>query len=92
MQRQFDFRFRNPLDAIKLFGLNGLSIEAEIRRVETEFDVDFGHRRSDSREDQHFYPQFPLKLRAHAEANPTASGSARLVSSNELVFTRVLRG
>lgn len=50
MQRQFDFRFRNPLDAIKLFGLNGLSIEAEIRRVETEFDVDFGHRRSDSRE------------------------------------------
>lgn len=57
-----------PLDAIKLFGLNGLSIEADIRRVETEFDVDFGHRRSDRREDEHYYPQFSLKLRAEAEA------------------------
>ena len=57
-----------PLDAIKLFGLNGLSIESEIRRVETEFDVDLGHRISSKREDEQYYPQFTLRMRAEAEA------------------------
>ena len=32
-----------PQDSIKLFGLNNLSIEAEIRQIEKRFEVDFGH-------------------------------------------------
>lgn len=57
-----------PVDAIKLFGLNGLSIESEIRRIETEFDLDLGHRHSDSREDERYYPQFSHRLRSESEA------------------------
>jgi hypothetical protein len=57
------------LDAVRLFGLNNLSIEAEIRRIELDLDVDFGHRavEKDS-EDQAYYPQFSERLRAQADA------------------------
>lgn len=57
-----------PTDAIRLFGLNNLSIEAEIRRIETLHDVDLGHRadESDGQEEQ-FYPQFSQKLRDEAD-------------------------
>ena len=30
-------------DALRLFGLTNLSIEADVRRVEVEQKVDFGH-------------------------------------------------
>src|SRR5262245_36004687 len=57
------------LDAIRLFGLNNLSIEAEIRRVESELDVDLGHRRRPEQAvDNAYYPQFKERLREEAAA------------------------
>ena len=55
-------------EAIKLFGLNNLTIEAEVRRIERERDVDFGHR-SDvaGTSERKFYPQFPERLRTEAD-------------------------
>lgn len=54
-------------DAIRLFGLNNLAIEAEIRRLETAIDVDFGHRRKDrDADEQVYYPQFSERLREEA--------------------------
>jgi hypothetical protein len=55
------------LDAIRLFGLNNLSVEAEIRRIESKLDVDFGHRRTVERStDNAYYPQFKERLREEA--------------------------
>lgn len=57
------------LDAIRLFGLNNLSVEAEIRHVEKELEVDFGHqRRKQKSADHSYYPQFREKLRTEAGA------------------------
>ena len=54
--------------AIKLFGLNNLTIEAEIQRIEKEFDVDLGHQAKEERNlDQTYYPQFTERLRIEAE-------------------------
>lgn len=54
-------------DAIRLFGLNNLSIEAEIRRLEKELDVDLGHRQRQERAvDNAYYPQFRERLRDEA--------------------------
>lgn len=54
-------------DAIRLFGLNNLSIEAEIQRVEKELDVDLGHReRREQAVDNAYYPQFRERLRDEA--------------------------
>jgi Swt1-like HEPN len=58
-----------PTDAIRLFGLTNLSIEAEIRRVELEHEVDLGHRpKLVDGPEQQFYPQFSQKLRDEADA------------------------
>lgn len=59
----------DPVDALRLFGLNNLGIEADIRRVEAEQKVDLGHQ-SKKKEDQEgqFYPQFSEKLRQEADA------------------------
>jgi hypothetical protein len=52
---------------LRLFGLNNLLIEQEIRRVEQDHDVDFGHRPSITREtNEDYYSQFPAKLREEA--------------------------
>jgi hypothetical protein len=57
-----------PNDAIKLFGLNNLSIEAEVRRVEREYSIDFGHSYYNvETADQSYYPQFAERLRSEAE-------------------------
>lgn len=56
-------------DAVRLFGLNNLSIEAEIRSVEAELDIDFGHRhRKERAADNAYYPQFRERLREEAAA------------------------
>lgn len=56
-----------PEEAIKLFGLNNLTIEAEVKRIEKDFGIDFGHRtRGDSKLDQTYYPQFPERIRNEA--------------------------
>jgi hypothetical protein len=58
----------NMLDGIKLFGLNNVLLENEVRRIEADMAVDFGHReRSASQEaDADYYSQFPSKLREEA--------------------------
>lgn len=55
-------------DLVKLFGLNNVLIEHEIRRTEKELAIDLGHRdlETDSGESNSYYPQFPAKLRAEA--------------------------
>ncbi len=56
-------------DALRLFGLTNLMIEAEVRRVEQEQDVDLGHRRMALQAtEEAFYPQFSEKLRGEAAA------------------------
>jgi len=58
-----------PTDAVRLFGLTNLSIEAEIRRIELEHDVDLGHHpKPVDDQEQQFYPQFSQKLRDEADA------------------------
>lgn len=59
----------NKLDAIKFFGLNNLTIEADIRQIEKSHDIDLGHRRKKAREiDRKYYPQFSEKLRDEANS------------------------
>jgi hypothetical protein len=55
-------------DAFRLFGLNNLMIEQEVRRIEQEHDVDFGHRSNaiKNKDNEDYYPQFPAKLREEA--------------------------
>jgi hypothetical protein len=56
-------------DAIRLFGLANLSVESDIRRVESEHNVDLGHRAKPSAgPEEQFYPQFSEKLRNEADA------------------------
>jgi hypothetical protein len=51
----------------RLFGLNNVMIEHEVRRIELEHDVDFGHRPDLNVEEKgDYYPQFPAKLREEA--------------------------
>ena len=35
-----------PEEAIKLFGLNNLTIESDIQRLERELEIDLGHKRA----------------------------------------------
>lgn len=58
----------NRKEVIQLFGLKNLSIEAEIRRIERETGVDFGHQKAKEQDiEQTYYPQFDERLRAEAE-------------------------
>lgn len=57
----------NRNDAIKLFGLNSLTIESEVRRIEEQYAVDLGHRgRIQKKRDERYYPQFSERLRDEA--------------------------
>jgi hypothetical protein len=56
------------VDAIKLFGLNNLSVESDIRKIEKQHDVDLGHQPKSRERDQVYYPQFSQKLRDESEA------------------------
>ena len=54
-------------DSIKLFGLNNLTIEAEIRQIERSHSVDLGHSKNTEKKiDQTYYPQFTERLRSEA--------------------------
>ena len=54
-------------DALRLFGLNNLSIEAEVQRIEREFEIDLGHRGEGRRDvDRMYYPQFTERVRDEA--------------------------
>lgn len=55
------------VDAVKFFGLNNLTIEAEVQRVEEDLHVDLGHRsRGEQRLDRTYYPQFAERIRTEA--------------------------
>jgi HEPN superfamily Swt1-like protein len=56
-----------PADLLKLFGHNNIFLEADIRRLEEEHDIDLGHRREDPEAyDQEAFPQFREQLRNEA--------------------------
>lgn len=55
------------VDAVRLFGMNNLAIEAEVRRVEKEQNVDLGHIQLQERPEEEFYAQFSERLRAEAD-------------------------
>jgi hypothetical protein len=58
----------NKNDAIKLFGLNNLLIESEIKRLEKVSDINLGHRKVEiSEAERSFYPQFQERLRNEAD-------------------------
>lgn len=53
--------------AVRLFALNNLAIEASIKKLETQLDVDLGHTiESISQPDETYYPQFSEALRREA--------------------------
>lgn len=54
-------------EAIKLFSLNNLGIEASIRKIEKTFNIDLGHSiKSESTLDKSYYPQFSERIRNEA--------------------------
>lgn len=55
------------VDAVRLFGMTNLSIEADIRRVEREQRVDLGHIQPEKQPGDDFYAQFSKKLRDEAD-------------------------
>lgn len=59
-------------EAIKLFGLNNLAIESNIRQIERECDVDLGHKDDQEQNlDKTYYPQFSERLRTEASRMST---------------------
>jgi hypothetical protein len=57
----------NRGNAIRLFGLNNLAIEADLRRIEQEKDLNLGRKKKDEqRVEEAYYPQFAERLRAEA--------------------------
>lgn len=56
-----------PEEAIKLFGLNNLAMEAEIQKIERDHDLHLGHNRDRERQiDEVYYPQFTGRIRTEA--------------------------
>lgn len=56
------------LDYIKFFGLNNLTIESDLRRIQRSIEMDIGHSGLSSRnKDSNYYPQFAEKLRREAD-------------------------
>lgn len=54
-------------DALRLFALNNLSIEADLRRIAQAHDVDIGRKQNEPEKvEQTYYPQFPERLRDEA--------------------------
>ena len=54
-------------EVVKLFGLNNLSIESDIRQIEKEYGIDLGHKEGlEQGIDQTYYPQFTERLRTEA--------------------------
>lgn len=53
-------------DQIKLFGLNNLAIEAEIKKTEQTLGLQFRQEAVNEDKDEEFYPQFPEHIRYEA--------------------------
>jgi hypothetical protein len=57
--------------ALKLFALNNLAIEADLRRVADEHKIDLGRLEKAEGIDQAYYPQFTERLRTEAASMAT---------------------
>lgn len=57
----------NPVDTVKLFGLNNLTIEADLRAISTRFDLALREDSSHSTVADAYYRQFPESIRVQAE-------------------------
>ena len=57
-------------DALRLFSLNNLAIESELRRISEVHDINIGRKKADveRKVEETYYPQFPERLRAEAAA------------------------
>ena len=59
-------------EAIKLFGLNNLTIESDIQKIERDYGIDLGHQPNKGQSiDRMYYPQFTEKLRNEADRMAT---------------------
>lgn len=57
----------NTADSVKLFGLTNISIEYELRRIQKDIGVEFGHGEITEGEiEEVYYPQFSVGVRAEA--------------------------
>lgn len=55
-------------DYIKYFGLNNLTIEAELRRIQRSTEMDIGHSTLNNKSrESNYYPQFTERLRREAD-------------------------
>ena len=52
-------------NALKLFGLNNISLESELHRIQRDLDIKLGKKDS-RRKDETYYPQFHERLRDEA--------------------------
>ncbi|WP_072376036.1 Swt1 family HEPN domain-containing protein [Hyphomicrobium sp. NDB2Meth4] len=58
--------------ALRLFTLNNLALEADLRRVATEHNIDIGRSRASNEDvEQTYYPQFAERLRTEAASMAT---------------------
>lgn len=57
-----------PDHAVKLFGLNNLIIESELRKLEAQLGVDMGRRPKSSTIDRLYFPQFSQSLRDESQS------------------------
>ena len=59
-------------EAIKLFGLNNLTIESDVRQIERKYGINLGHKKDQEQGiDQTYYPQFTERLRVEASRMST---------------------
>lgn len=56
----------NYLDQAKLFCLNNISIESDVRRLQRDLKVDLGATHQDTDKDEIYYPLFPEDVRINA--------------------------
>ncbi len=54
--------------ALRLFSLNNLAIESDLRRISEQHDINIGRKasRSEEKVEHAYYPQFPERLRVEA--------------------------
>jgi len=60
-------RFTDNENVIKLFGITNQFTEFDLDRVEKEYQIDLGRKKSKAEKDNIYYPQFELAVRKEAK-------------------------
>lgn len=60
-------KIKEPENLIKLFGITNQFTELDLDRVESEFKIDLGRKKSKVVKDNIYYPQFELEIRNEAK-------------------------